>query len=361
MISIRLENWQLKNKWCVLRIDANIDLEAGRGYERLSAIIDTLSYVKEKGGRVIMLMHMGRPTKFENRLSTAQLLPWFTKHGFQFAFSPKLPEKTLLLDGAHDGIVVENIRMLSVADSEVHTWYESVKKEVPYYINDAWGSMHRNDWSLVFLPLLFSKDSRSAGFLAMREMGLLDSILASGKHVGLLLAGGKGEEKIKSINASHPFFSHLFLGPLASFYRDSLDQGKFEVHLPKDYVASTAHKKLEIISPEEARKRVVVSIGPETIRAYIREMEKMEWIVINGLMGVDQVPGSFEMMGTLIVQLLSLANNKLFCGGDTVSFAQNIRVQQPIQSQAGIYFSTGGGSTLAYLGRQPLPALEIIS
>ena len=379
-----LPEMDLKNKRVLVRADLN----SARNQHgeithdfRLKEILPTLNLIREKGGRIILLTHYGRPKKPTPELSTVIFIPWFKKMGYKALFAPTLEiAKELGKDEKNQLILVENLRFFPGEQTQDTVFAKNLSQLGDYYINDAFGVCHRTDTSVTLLANEFSPKNRSVGLLVEKEIAVLNRLIENIKHPFVIVQGGiKGETKLPMLNALlHTLDAVLLSTPLcftflkalgkpvgksfteiqilsdAKKFLDKAKEKKIPVIFPVDYQATlNSFEKpyglleTKILGPEQTG----VSIGPETVKIFGNYLRKARTIFLNGVPGNINYQETIE--GTRILLSIIQQTNAtcVVAGGDSVALIQKLGF-----GTIG-HFSTGGGATLSYLSGQPLPGL----
>src|SRR5579872_500219 len=181
-----IKNITCTGKRVFVRSDLNVPLKNKQILDdyRLQAIVPTLDYILQQGGKVILATHLGRPKgQFDENLSTHLLIPWFEKHGYSIDFASDLAQAEQKSTQNFDTILLlENLRFLPEERYSPHTLEAAQKLAkklsslASIYINDAFGVMHRNDTSVTLVPEYFDREHRGIGFLVAKEIETLENL-----------------------------------------------------------------------------------------------------------------------------------------------------------------------------------------
>ncbi len=380
-----LHSWDLNGKRVIVRADLNV----ARNKEgallddfRLEAVCPTLSLIVKKGGTVTLLGHSGRPTQ---KISTLSLLPiceWFEKKGFSVAFAPDIKTaQHLCAKNTVQIVVLENIRFFPEENACNLEFAQQLARLGTYFVQDAFGSLHRASASISILHSLFPSSRKTIGLLVEQELKTLSTIINNPqKPFTLIIGGGKPETKIPLIRALLDHLSTILLCPAlvftflkavgietgSSFVDDAQcdnalaiinEAKKREITLvtPLDYVVTTGTltKPFPLLTTRNINtNQTGISVGPETIALFKKHLGLARTILFNGAPGLKEHPETLEA-SRCIFQVLQLSSaHKIIGGGDTVALARYFKYNDPTG-----FLSTGGGSTLAYLSGQRLPGL----
>ncbi len=370
-----------------LRADLNVPLENGRimSEHRLLAILPTIDLIKQKGGRIILATHIGRPEKSDHtNLSTQILVSWFENRGLQVSFEPDL---TMAYDKSRqpfgDILLLENLRFFPGEQEKNQEFTQALARLADYYVNDAFALLHRDDASITDLPVLFGPNERTIGLLIEQELQSLNSLIEIPQHPFVLILGGaKIKDKLPLIKAFLPLVDTILLCPAIVFtflkaqkkpvgnslvddtllaastqILEAARKQNVKVLFPLDY--QIAQEKFDgpvsyIDSTNIPADTVGVSIGPKTEKLFALEIEQAHSIFFNGVVGNERNPITLQGMNAILEAMAETEAFTVLGGGDTVAVAQELGFADEMD-----YCSTGGGATLTYLSGQPLPGLKI--
>ncbi|MGA9530434.1 MAG: phosphoglycerate kinase [Candidatus Babeliales bacterium] len=384
VINSHLTSLPLYQKKVIVRADLNIPFcDKGKKIisdHKLKAIKPTIDYILKKGGTVILITHIGRPTKGEPFHSTALLLPWFYKHGYSIHHKTDL----FPLDkNIHAPLILlENIRSFPGEKTNDIFFAQQLAQLGHYYVNDAFGSLHNHDTSLTLLPQLFSSQYRTIGFLVERELHQLHHLFHSPQRpLTLILGGKKIKTKLTILKTLLPLFDRILLTPALVFtllkaLKQSIgaslvDDASLELarnllqhsssnhfFFPRDYRVSLHDFSSPLLSysvdADSLKDQLVgVTIGPKTESFFSDLISSSETILMNGLCGdacrVETLSGVASLLRTMCLS----KKRTILAGGDTIGAAESLS----FSTESFTYCSTGGGSLLAYLSSEHLPGL----
>jgi len=379
--------WNVENKWIVLRADLNVPLnksEIANDY-RLQGVLPTIDALLKKKGRILLLTHLGRPTRYDPALSTKILVPWFINRHYKIAWAEN-PEHALELEKKSDSaiILLDNLRFFPGEKTGDTDFARKLAVLGQFYVDDAFGSLHREDSSISVLPTLFAPDHRTIGLLVEKELTALNKLLyAPEKPFIMILGGGKVTDKLPLIDTVLDKVQTILLCPatVCTFLKaKGYEVGKslvdqtalplcmqiikkaeklsVKLEFPLDYLIALDTKKgvLKTVDAHEfPGNGIALSIGPKTIASYSAIIQQANTIFFNAAMGFQDVQESGH--GTQAL-LEAIARSKAFSvvgGGDSVTVALNAGLSSELD-----FLSTGGGATLMYLGGKILPGLKAI-
>ncbi len=384
-----IRDLDLKDKNLFLRLDLNVPLEKGKITDdtRIRASLPTLQYALEKGARVVLASHLGRP---KSEKDTQYSLEPVATHLSQLA----KVEVLLMEDFEPDGIrgalhqikrnqvvMLENLRFVAGETKNNLEFAQVLAAFTEVYVNDAFGASHRAHSSIVALPELVSE--KGIGFLVEKEVKMLDHLLENPQKPYLAVLGGsKVSDKIavieKLIDLVDGFviggaMAYTFLKAQGAPVGRSLVEtdrisyakemiGRMEARgktllLPVDHVVTSS---ITDVSSAKVVKHIPddqmgVDIGPESIRIFSTALAGAKTIFWNGPMGVFETEAFSKGTFAVAKALAENPNMKIVGGGDSAAAAEMSGYAPKMT-----HISTGGGASLEYLQGERLPGLEVL-
>ncbi len=384
---------QLKGKRVLVRVDFNVPRDKKTGEiaddRRIKEALPTIKYLADKGSRVILVSHLGRPAGVTEELR-------LTKVGERL--SSLIGKKVLKLDDCigeevensiasmKDGDVtlLENVRFYKEEEENDENFAEKLASLADVYVNDAFGTAHRAHASTEGVARVIPG---VCGFLIQKELEIMGKALTEPKKPFVAIIGGaKVSSKISVIKNLAQKVDVLVIGGgmIYTFLRSQgveigkslveekfLDQAKLiwaelkamqslKLIVPVDDVVTT-----DISSPDAPVKTVPsgqipsdmmgVDIGPETIKLIKDAVKDAGTVVWNGPLGIFENPKFSK--GTIEVAK-ALAQSKavtIIGGGDSASAVEKAGVADKIT-----HISTGGGASLEFLEGKSLPGIAIL-
>ena len=381
-----LHDWDVKDKTILVRIDANVPITQGAilDDQRLLASLPTINLLLDKGAQIILLSHLRRPQDKEKHLSNKQLISWFKDIGYNIVFANSIASAKQQLELGHKLILLENIRFFPEEKEQDQLFAKKLASLGQYYVNDAFGTLHRMDTSITILPQQFDQQHKSIGLLVEHELAMLDSLLKNPqKPFMLIIGGGKIQAKAPLIADLLPKLSALFLGPglvftflkaegkkigksllneqIIGLCREIIRQAEqlnIPIYYPHDYMVAEGsyNGPMHLIDTGQIPEHDVgVSIGPKTVRAWAKEISKAKTILVNGLMGSVKRVESLTYVEELYSIIAHDNATTIIAGGDSAAAAYYFGIARNMS-----YISTGGGATLYYVARNELPGLTAL-
>jgi len=370
-----LEN--LKNKKILLRVDFNVPVNGGvlGDTYRIESHKETVSFLRENGGIVVLVSHRSSKEGFEEILE--QISGSF---GEKPIFIKEIDEIPNIISGREsDVFLLDNIRKWPGEENNDENFAKKLASYFDIYVNDAFSVSHRNHASIAavtkFLPSY-------AGFLLWKEVSNLERVInepLEGKII--ILGGAKTSTKIPVVKnfldkaeniliagaLSNIIFKYKGINIGKSFVEDvdindllkGIDLDNSKIILPEDIVVSEdkSGKSIPEIIPVQDldENQLILDIGPETIKKFSQFIKDAKMVIFNGPLGLAEVE-RFSM-GTKII-LNVMANSDAFTvigGGDTLALIEKMNLLDKFD-----YVSTGGGAMLEFLSGNKLPGLEAL-
>jgi phosphoglycerate kinase len=383
----------VKGKRVLMRVDFNVPLDGSRITDdrRIRQALPTIRNVIDRGGRLILMSHLGRPKggpepKYSLKPAADKLRELLGKD-VKFASDSIGPEVEKLVGELKDGdvLLLENLRFHKEEEKNDPNFAKQLAKHGDVYVNDAFGTAHREHASTFGAAQVLAGKPRVIGSLIEKELKFLgDSISNPKRPFVAILGGAKVSDKINVIEQLLTKADTLLIGG-AMAYTFFLAQGKEvgkslverdKVDLAKQLLAKAGGKiKLPVDTVvsykmgDDAVTKIVegnipadlegFDIGPKTREIYKAEVAKAKTIVWNGPMGVFEKKPFAE--GTrAIAQAVADATAKsgaisIIGGGDSAAALEQMGLADKVS-----HVSTGGGASLEFLENGHFTTLDIL-
>jgi phosphoglycerate kinase len=382
----------LRGKRVLVRVDFNVPLDDKGNItndRRIRAALPTIRYVLDNGGSAIVMSHLGRPKgdpkkdaiyKMDRVAARLRELLGRPVQKVDEVVGPSASAAARALKPG-EVLVLENLRFHPGEQKGDADFARQIAALGDVYVNDAFGTCHRSDASMVAVPQAMAGKPRVVGFLVAKELEVLDKLLADPPRpfVGIL-GGAKVSDKIGFIKSMLTRVDRLLIGGAMTYTfmlgrgesvgsskvesdkldvaLDLLNFGTGKIILPVDHLIT---ERPEPTSPTRVVEGdipdgwVGVDIGPRTIAAYRDEIQNAGTAVWNGPMGkFEDAPFSNGTRG--VARALADSDAVTIVGGGETAEA----VEEFGLADKMTHVSTGGGAFLEYLEGTPFPALAQI-
>ena len=382
----------LQGRKVLIRADFNVPLtDKGEisNDRRIRFTIPTIRTALDAGAAVILMSHLGRPSgdpkkdaKFQMDRVAARLAD-LLKQPVRKADQVVGPDVSRVARTLKPGevFVIENLRFDSREKNNDDGLAFELASLADVYVNDAFGTCHNMDASMVAVPKRFPPGNRVVGLLVERELQVLDGLLDSPKQPMIALLGGaKVFDKIKLIESLIPRVERLLIGGAMAYTfmssagrnvgqsrveKDSLDMARrlaeiagSKLALPSDHLVAEKPEpsaRTQVITGDFPPAWFGMDIGPATIAAYSSVIAGAGTVVWNGPVGkFEDEPFSRGTRAIAEAMARSPAVT-VVGGGETAEAVEEFGLQDRMT-----HVSTGGGAFLAYLGGEKFESLEAL-
>jgi phosphoglycerate kinase len=393
---LTINDVDLKGKRVFIRCDFNVPLKDGVVTDdtRIRETLPTLRLAIQKGGRLVLASHLGRPksgadakyslARVANKLS--ELLERSVVFAQDCVGDDAEAKSKALSDGGV--LLLENVRFHPEEEKNDENFSKQLARLCDgLFVCDAFGSAHRAHASVVGITKFVRQSA--AGLLMEKELAYIGKALSNPARPFVAIIGGaKVSDKIEVVENLMKIADVMLIGGGMAYTfekaqaleigkslveNDKIDLAKrllseakkknFKLLLPSDHVVAPEFKadaKATIcdVSATPA-DQMGLDIGPKTIAAYSAEIANAKTIVWNGPMGVFEMPAFAK--GTLdIAKVVAAATTagatSIVGGGDSVAAVHQSGVSSKIS-----HISTGGGASLEFLGGAKLPGVEALT
>lgn len=386
ILKSKLSEFDINKKRVFLRADLNVPLDNGKIVDdfKIKSILSTIDLILHKGGKIILATHIDRPTGYDAKLSAKNLINWFINKGYKIEFESdidKAYEKSLI--NFDTILLLENLRFNKDEQTPQKEFAKKLAKLADYYVNDAFGVLHRNDTSITLLPELFDKNHKTIGLLIEKELIALEKLKEPQHPFLLILGGAKIKDKLKILETLLNKLNSIALCPAIVFtflkangrnigksliddelldftikLEHEAQEKKVKLIYPTDYLIAQDNLagNLKVIDANSfTNNDVGISIGPKSVELFIKEINEAKTIFFNGLPGFIERKETLENINKIFE---AISNSKAYCvigGGDSVAAAIILGYENKIS-----HLSTGGGAVLYFLSNKELPGLKYL-
>src|SRR5262245_55877661 len=373
MAKLSIRDLDVKGKRVLVRVDFNVPVKDGKVTDdtRIKASLPTIKLILDKGGRAVLVSHLGRPDgKADPKYSlkpVAGRLQELIGKPVDFG-EPKGGALTLL----------ENVRFDPGEEKNDDALAKKLAAYGDVYVNDAFGTAHRAHASTAGVTKYFKQSA--AGFLIDKEIQYLGKILTNpDKPFVAIMGGSKVSDKILILDQLVKKVDLILVGGGMAYTllkakgrpvgnskveADKLDLaktilGSSKLALPVDHLAAdkfdaAANTKIVDDVPEGW---MGLDIGPKTIELFKSQLKNAKTVLWNGPVGVFEM-GPFSRGTREIAEYLAGLKGctTVVSGGDTAAAVEKFGVADRMS-----HVSTGGGASLEFLEGKELPGIAALT
>jgi phosphoglycerate kinase len=391
-----IEDLAPAGKRVIVRVDFNVPLKDGvvESDKRLKESLPTIKYLRDKGAKVILMSHLGRPDG--KRVADMSLAPVAkalsgllgadVKFASDCVGEPAAAAVAALQSG--EVLLLENLRFHAAEEENEDAFARQLASLADLYVNDAFGTAHRAHASTHGITKHLSQ--AAAGYLMKKELDYLGAALGNPARPFVSIIGGsKVSSKIDVIKNLLPRVDRLLLGggmtytflkaqgievgksivenDKVDFARSLLQEAGDKLVLPEDFQVTdkldfkgrTVGQLKTVGAKEIPADWEAVDIGPASIAKFEKVLLAAKTIVWNGPVGVFEIDATAK--GTIaIAEVLAKATaagaTTIIGGGDSASAVKKAGVASKVS-----HVSTGGGASLEYLEGKALPGVDALT
>lgn len=380
----------MQGKRVLVRVDYNVPIKNGAVDDtlRITASFETINYLLERGAKIILVSHLGRPegkpaTEFSLApvaVKAAELL------GKPIGFVKDCvgPEAEVAANALQSGeiILLENLRFHQQEEANDPAFAAQLAALAEVYVDDAFACVHRAHASISGVAALLPS---GAGFLVEREVQTITEALEDPKRPLLAVIGGaKLETKVELLDNLLPKVDAALIGGemantmlaalgtnigaskyepaekglAAKVIDDATRLGK-ELILPSDVVVATqvseaADAKL-IDTMRVGAGEMIVDIGPASVDTALEKIKGGGTVIWNGPLGITEIAKFAEGSLRLAKGIIASGATSIIGGGDTADFIDKAGLHDKFT-----FVSTGGGASLELMSGKTLPGLKVL-
>jgi phosphoglycerate kinase len=383
---LRMTDLDLAGKRVLIREDLNVPIQDGAvtSDARIRAALPTIRLALERGAKVMLMSHLGRPKEGE-------FDPALSLEPVASRLSELLGRKVSLvrdwLDGvdpqAGEALLFENVRFNKGEKKDAEDLARRMASLCDVYVMDAFGTAHRAEASthgvarfapvacagpllvneLVALETAIDNPARPlvaivGGSKVSTKLTVLESLLA--KVDQLIVGGGIANTFLAA--AGHPIGKSLHEPDMIDIARTLIGQSQergVDIPIPTDVVvakefAASAEADVKDVAAV-AEDDIILDIGPDTAERFAAIIGGAGTVIWNGPVGVFEYDQFGEGTKTLANAIAQSAAFSLAGGGDTLAAIEKYGVEERIS-----YISTGGGAFLEFVEGKTLPAVAML-
>jgi phosphoglycerate kinase len=386
---------ELRGRRVLLRADLNVPLHGGTITDdgRIRASLPTLRALLERGARVVVVAHLGRPKGAPDPAYSlrpvATRLAQLLDAPVAFAEDTVGPAARAAVDALGDGQVVllENVRFhdaeTSKDDAARGAFADQLAALADVFVSDGFGAVHRKHASVYDVARRLPS---AAGLLVLAEVSVLARLTAApARPYAVVLGGAKVSDKLGVIANLITLADRILIGGGMAFTflaATGLQVGRSlletdQVDAVRGYLEQARARGVEIMLPTDVRvasevaegasSRVVpaegigpddvgVDIGPATAERFAEAISAARTVFWNGPMGVFEIP-DFAAGTRAVAEAMTRTDGLTVVGGGDSAAAVR---QLGFPDDAFGHISTGGGASLEFLEGRTLPGLAVL-
>ena len=385
----------IKGKRAFVRVDLNVPMADGRVTDvtRMRALLPTVLELSDKGAKVLLLAHFGRPKGAKHsEMSVSMVLDALQEVlGREIMFVPEIAGDVvtqsvgILADG--DIALLENTRFWAGEEKNDPELARAVAANGDLYVNDAFSAAHRAHMSTEGLAHILPA---YAGRAREAELKALQAALGAPEHpVAAVVGGAKVSTKLDVLNNLVTQVDHLIIGggmantflaargvnvgkslcehdlaDQANAIMDAADAAGCTVHLPYDVVTSRefrANPPIRSVNVHEvAADEMILDVGPAAVEALADVLKNCRTLVWNGPLGAFEIEpfdaATVSLARTAAALTREGSLGSVAGGGDTVAALAHAGVTEDFT-----FVSTAGGAFLEWMEGKPLPGVDALN
>ncbi len=385
----------IRGKRALVRVDINVPLDENKNVTddtRIQAIVPTVNYLKEKGAKIILMAHLGRPKGEKNPEFTLEpVAKYMVKvFGEDIMFIPSVEGMAPYVENLKDGQIalLENIRYYKAeeAKDDDMTFAQELAQYGDFYVNDAFGAAHRNHTSTSKLAkilkpavsgLLMEKEIRClsqaldnptrpftavvGGAKVSSKIGVLENLLD--KVDNMIIGGGMAYTFVKARGGKigNSICEDDQLEVANAIVKKAQEKGvklvmATDVLVTDDFSGNGTNKFVKIDEIPDGFEGV--DAGEESRKAFAEVLKSSKTILMNGPVGAFENPKFAEGTKAVLTAIVEATKNgatSVIGGGDSVSAAKKF-----CKAEDFTHVSTGGGASLEFIEGKILPGVAAL-
>jgi phosphoglycerate kinase len=389
-----LSSSDLAGKRALVRVDFNVPLDEGGNITddtRIRAALPTIQDLMQKGAKVILVSHFGRPKGVDDKLRLTPVAKRLSESLGQEVIKcddcigEEVAGKVAAMQNGQV-LLLENVRFYPEEEKNDAQFAQKLAANADLYVNDAFGTAHRAHASTEGVTHYLSPNV--AGYLIEKELQYLQSAIENPQRpLAAIIGGSKVSSKIGVIETLLDKCDKLLLGGgmIFTFYKArGLNVGKSlveedKLELAKSLEAKAKERGVDLLLPTDvvvadkfaadANAQTVsvdnipsdgmgLDIGPDSIKTFQNALAQCKSVIWNGPMGVfefDKFAAGTEAIARTLAELTGQGVTTIIGGGDSVAAVEKVGVAEQMS-----HISTGGGASLELLEGKELPGIAAL-
>lgn len=393
-----IKDINVEGKKCLVRVDFNVPLKDGKISDdnRIKGALPTIQYLVEKGAKVVLCSHLGRPkggmakfeenkAKFSLKVVAEELKKYFKNVTFAEDVVGDSAKEAVANMKDGDIVLLENLRFHEEETKNDKEFCRKLAEFADIYVNDAFGTAHRAHASTAGIVQYGFVDVAVAGFLIGKELDVMARVLENPPRPFIAILGGaKVSDKIGVIKNLIEKVDYILIGgAMANTF--ALAQGRTvgdslaepdKVELAKELLAKADAKGVKMLLPVDEivgrefapdTETMVcegnipdgwqgLDIGPNTCLEFASVVEKGKSIVWNGPMGVFEMEKFADGTKAVAKAMAEADGITIIGGGDSAAAVKQLGFADSMT-----HISTGGGASLELLEGLVLPGIDCLN
>lgn len=395
----------LRGKRVLVRVDFNVPMDESGAISndrRITGALPTLNALLDAGASLVVMSHLGQPDGDPNAPEFRTRNARLKMDRVAERLAQKLGRNVRKLDEVAGPMVqaaakelppgevllLENLRFHPGEKAKDKAFAQELADLADAYVNDAFGTCHRSDASMVAVPAAARGKPRVVGLLVAKELKILDGLLsAPGRPMLGILGGAKVSDKVGFIKSLLGRVDKVLIGGAMTYLfmkaqgrsigssfcetkakegqktpvqmaQEILELGKGKIVLPVDHLVVSDLKKPDtarVVEGDIPDGAAGVDIGPKTIELYRQEIAQSATIVWNGPMGKFEDEAYSNGTRSVAEALAASSATTIVGGGETAEAVEELGLAEKMT-----HVSTGGGAFLEYVEGTPFKALAEI-
>jgi phosphoglycerate kinase len=389
-----IDQTDVTGKTVLMRVDFNVPLDGERRItddHRIRMALPSIKSVIDRGGRLILISHLGRPggNGFEKEFSLAPAAERLGEMlGKPVAMASDIVGEDAGVKAAAlargDVLVLENLRFDSGEKKGCPEFAGKLAAMADAYCNNAFGTCHRTDASMVAVPEAMQGKPRVVGNLVAKEIRYLSEAIESpARPFVAILGGAKVSDKINVISNLLGICDAVLIGGAMAYTfslarggkvggslvesekvnlaKELIKKGGEKLHLPVDTHCGDNFKDIQGCNKQIVAAGEIpdgwegLDIGPDTSKRYAAVIADAKTVVWNGPMGVFEHPPMDEGTKVIAQAVADSDATSIIGGGDSAAAVEQLGFAEQVS-----HVSTGGGASLAMLEGQSFAAVDLL-
>ncbi len=391
----QFSNFDFQGKNVLLRVDFNVPFNDAMEITddtRMQRAMPTIKTILDKGGKLIVMSHLGRPKgEAQDKFSLKHILAHLSKlTGKDVKFAESIEAAAALKSSMNNGEIalLENVRFHKEETAGDRQFAEQLATLGDVFVNDAFGTAHREHASTAVVAQRFTADNKMFGLLMEAEVNNANKVLNEAeKPFTAILGGAKVSDKILIIEKLLAVANNIIIGG-GMAYTFLKAQGKEignslceddKLDLAKELIVKAKANNVELLIPTDSTVAddfsnnantksctndkieagwMGLDIGPESVATFSDVIRNSKTILWNGPMGVFEMEKFQAGTKAVALEIAEATKNGAFSligGGDSVAAINKFDLAEKVS-----YVSTGGGAMLEFFEGKKLPGIEAI-